>query len=114
MLGRLVLLLLQLAGGYYSANIAMGYIKIGGDFSLFVFAVVASVIVFLIGVIGAQVIKDVSMPSSATLSSTLVLALIFALIWTFVPPLVPDIPFGKVPERWAVIIGAVLGYFAKR
>jgi hypothetical protein len=65
-------------------------------------------------VIGAQVIKDVSMPSSATLSSTLVLALIFALIWTFVPPLVPDIPFGKVPDRWAVIIGAVLGYFAKR
>ena len=109
-----MLLLLQLVGGYFLANIAMGYIKIGGDLSLFVFAVVASVIIFLIGVIGAQVIKDVGMPSSATLSSTLLLALVFAAIWTFVPPLVPDIPFSKVPDRWAVLIGAVLGYFAKR
>ncbi|OYW54203.1 MAG: hypothetical protein B7Y80_13155 [Hyphomicrobium sp. 32-62-53] len=114
MLGRLVLLLLQVVGAYFIGQTVMGYIPIKGDLSIFVYAVVVSVIVFLIGVIGAQVIKDVSTPSSATLSATLVLALIFAAIWTFVPPLVPDLPWSKVPDRWAVIIGAVLGYFAKR
>lgn len=114
MLGRLVLLLLQIVGGYVIGNIAMGYIPIRGDLSLFVYAVVASVIVFLIGVVAAQIIKDVATPSGSALSSSLILALVFALIWTFVPPLVPDIPWNKVPDRWAVLIAAVLGYFAKR
>jgi hypothetical protein len=54
------------------------------------------------------------MPSTNALTSSLILALIFAVVWTFVPPLVPDIPWNKVPARWAVLIGAVLGYFAKR
>ncbi|MGE5266656.1 MAG: hypothetical protein ACM3L9_04735 [Deltaproteobacteria bacterium] len=114
MLGRLVLLLLQIAGGYFLGKIAMGYIPVSGDLALFVYAVVVSVIIYLIGVVAAQVIKDVSTPSAQALSSSLVLALIFAAIWTFVPPLVPDIPWSKVPDHWAVLIGAVLGYFAKR
>jgi uncharacterized membrane protein YoaK (UPF0700 family) len=114
MLGRLVLLLLQVAGGYFLGNIAMGYIPIRGDLSIFVYAVVVSVIIYLIGVVAAQIIKDVSTPSSHALSSALLLALIFALIWTFVPPLVPDLPWNRLPARWAVLIGAVLGYFAKR
>ena len=114
MLGRLVLLLLQVVGGYALAPIVMGYIPVPGSLSLFLYALFVSIIIFLIGLVGAQVIKDVSTPSSATLSSTLVLALIMALIWTFVPPLVPELPWSKVPDRWAVLAGAVLGYFAKR
>ncbi|MBA4132829.1 MAG: hypothetical protein C0519_15570 [Hyphomicrobium sp.] len=114
MLGRLVLLLMQIAGGYFLGNIAMGYIPIRGDLSLFVYAVVVCVIIFLIGVVASQIVKDVSIPSTHVLTSSLILALIFALVWTFVPPLVPDIPWSKVPDRWAVLIGAVLGYFAKR
>jgi hypothetical protein len=114
MLGRLVLLLLQIVGGYFIGKIAMGYIPIRGDLYIFVYAVVVSVIIFLIGVVASQVIKDVGMPHSGTLSSALVLALVFALIWTFVPPLVPSLPWSKIPAPWAVLIGAVLGYFAKR
>ena len=114
MLGRLVLLLLQIAAGYILGKIAMGYIPIRGDLSIFVYAVVVSVIIFLIGIVASQIIKDVGMPHSGTLSSSLVLALIFALIWTFLPPIVPDLPWNKVPAQWAVLIGAVLGYFAKR
>ncbi len=108
MLGRLVLLLLQIIGAYFIGKIVMGYIPIRGDLSIFVFAVVVSVIIFLIGIVASQIIKDVGMPHSGTLSSSLVLALIFALIWTFVPPLVPGLPWSKVPDQWAVIIGAVL------
>jgi uncharacterized membrane protein YoaK (UPF0700 family) len=114
MLGRLVLLLLQIAGGYFLGNIVMGYIPIRGDLSLFVYAVVVSVIIFLIGVVAAQIVKDVATPPPHALTSALILALIMALIWSFVPPLVPDLPWSKVPDRWAVLIGAVLGYFAKR
>ncbi len=114
MLGRLVLLLLQIVGGYFLGNIAMGYLPVPGNLSLFAYAVVVSVIVYLIGVVASQIVKDVGMPSTHALTSSLVLALIFALVWTFLPPLIPDIPWNKVPARWAVLIGAVLGYFAKR
>jgi drug/metabolite transporter (DMT)-like permease len=114
MLGRLVLLLLQIAGGYFLGKIAMRYIPVSGDLALFVYAVVVSVIIYLIGILAAQVLKDVSTPSTHALSTSLVLALIFAAIWVFVPALVPGIPWDRVPSHWAVLIGAVLGYFAKR
>jgi len=114
MLGRLVLVLLQIVGGFVLGKMAMGYIPVKGELSLFVFAVVVSVLVLLIGVVAAQVVKDVGVPHGGALSSALVLALVMALIWTFGPGLVPDLPWSKVPDEWAVLAGAVLGYFGKQ
>ena len=114
MLGRLVLLLLQIAGGYVLAPIVMSYIPVPGTLSLFLYALVVAIIVFLIGLVAAQILKDVGTPHGGVLSSSLALALIVALIWTFGPDLLPQIPWSKVPDRWAVLAGAVLGYAAKR
>jgi hypothetical protein len=115
MLGRLVLLLLQIAGGYAGANwLASQFRGVPQQFDLYLYAVIVAIVVFLIGLIAAQVVKDVGAPSSATLTASLVVALIAAALWSFGPGLVPDIPWGKVPAKWAILGGAILGYLAKR
>lgn len=114
MLGKLVLLLLQIAGGVILTPIVMSYVPVPSAFSLYVFAIAAAIVIFLIGIIGAQVIKDVAQPSSATLTSALVLALVAAALWSFGPQVLPQVPWGKVPAQWAVLGAAILGYIAKR
>ena len=91
MLGRLVLLLLQIAGGWLGSNYLMGMINVPGAFRLYVFAIVAAIVVFLIGVIAA-------------------------LLWSFGPtlPLLSEVPWGKVPELYAVLAGAIIGYQIKK
>jgi hypothetical protein len=66
--GRLVLLLLQIAVGWFGSQAIMKYIQMGGILRLFIFAVVAAIVVFLVGVIAAQVLREVAQPSSHTLS----------------------------------------------
>ena len=113
MLGRLVLLLLQITLGWFASNALMTYVKFG-EFRLFIFAVIAAIVVYLIGIIAAQVIKDVGSPSSQTLSASLVLALIAAAIATWGPSLIPQIPWSQVPDKYLVMAGAILGYMFKR
>jgi hypothetical protein len=116
MLGRLVLLLLQIAGGWLGSNYLMSMISVPGAFRLYVFAIVAAIVVFLIGVIAAQVLKEVGTPSGHTLSWSLAWALIAALLWSFGPtlPLLSEVPWGKVPELYAVLAGAIIGYQIKK
>ncbi len=115
MLGRLILLLLQIAVGWFGTTALMNYIKFG-EFRLFIFAVVAAIVVFLIGVIAALVLKDVGSPSSATLSWALGFALIAAVLWTWGPqlPLLSEIPWSRIRAEYAVLAAAILGYHLKR
>ena len=113
MLGRLILLLLQIAVGWFGTTAIMAQIRFG-EFRLFIFAIVAAIVVFLIGLLAAQVIKEVGTPSSSTLSWAVVVALIVAALWTFGPQFVPDIPWGRVQAQYAVLAGAILGYMIKR
>ena len=118
MLGRLVLVLLQVVLGWWGANALMGLAggSVPGSFKIYVFAVVASIVVFLIGVIAAQVLKEVGAPGSPTLSRALSIAVIAALLWSFGPtlPLLKEIPWSKVPALYAVLGGAILGYQMKK
>jgi hypothetical protein len=114
MLGRIVLILLQIGIGYVATPMITGQIPVPGAFSLYVFAAVAAIVVYLTGIIGALVLKDVGSPSSATLSATLILALIGAVIASFGPDLVPQIPWSKAPARWIVLGAAILGYTFKK
>lgn len=82
-----------------------------GEFRLFIFAIVAAIVVFLIGLLAAQVIKEVGTPSSSTLSWSVLIA---AALWTFGPQFLPDIPWGRVQAQYAVLAGAILGYMIKR
>lgn len=116
MLGRLILLLLQIVAGWFGSNAIMGFIKFG-EFRLFIFAVVAAIVIYLIGIIAAQVLRDVGSPSGHTLSWALTLALIAAALWTWGPslPLLAQVPWGRVADaKYAVLGGAILGYLIKK
>lgn len=114
MLGRLVLLLLQIAVGWFCANAVMGAIRLGqfSQFSLFIFAIVAAITVYLIGIIAAQILKEVGAPSSSTLSAALVLALIAAALAKWGPQFLPLL--NDVPDKALVLGGAILGYTMKK
>lgn len=113
MLGKLVLFLLQVVIGWFLAPIIAGYIKINaGIFELFIFAVICAIIVFLVGVLAAQVLRDTGQPGGSTLSFSLIIALIFAAIAIWGPKIVPDI--SSVPDHALVLAGAIIGYWAKR
>lgn len=112
MLGRLVLLLLQIGIGWFGSQAIMKYIQMGGIVRLFIFAIVAAIVVFLVGIIAAQVLREVGQPSSHTLSWAVAVALIAAAIWTWGPQFVPQLR--QVPADYAVLAGAILGYTIKR
>ncbi|MFM1815613.1 MAG: hypothetical protein RLZ98_2308, partial [Pseudomonadota bacterium] len=87
-----------------------------GALQIFAFALVCAVIVWLVGVIGAQVLKDVSTPSSAVLTAAVVGGLIGAAL-TLVPQVttfVAAIAKGSIPKFAYPLLGAVLGYLVKR
>ncbi|MGE0023273.1 MAG: hypothetical protein AB7S70_06535 [Hyphomicrobium sp.] len=118
MLGRLVLLLLQIVIGWFGSEAVMGWLggAVPGAFRVYVFAVVAAIVVFLVGVIAAQVLQGVGTPGSGTLTSSLFVAIIAALLWSFGPtlPVLSEVPWNRVPELYAVLGGAILGYHLRR
>lgn len=118
MLGRLVLLLLQIVVGWFGANAIMGALggSVPGAFSIYVFAIVAAIVVFLVGIIAAQVLQGVWAPGSRTLSWSLGFGIIAALLWDFGPtlPLLSEIPWGRVPDKYAVLAGTILGYHLRK
>ena len=69
MLGRLILTLLQIAIAWFATPVLAGYVPVPGKFSLFLYAVICAIVVFIVGLVAAQVLKDVGQPSSTTRAS---------------------------------------------
>jgi hypothetical protein len=116
MLSRLVLLAVQLAVGWFGAPYIVQYIPNLGGLQLFVYAVVFAVLVWVVGLILSQVLRETGMPSSSTLVTSLVVALIGAALITWLPAIVPDLA-GTMRQVRALVyplIGAVIGYHIKR
>lgn len=112
MLGRLVLILLQVIIAWFAAPKLAAYVHLGGVLDPFVFAIICAIIVFLVGVIAAQVLRDIGQPGSTTLSMSLIFALIAAAIAIWGPGIVPEI--GRIPGNALIVAGAVLGYLIRR
>ncbi len=113
MLGYLVLLAFQIAGAWFIAPHILRYIPLSGDLKTFVHAAIFAVLVWIIGLVGSQVLNDVRMPSSSTLAAALVLALIGAALIVFVPGLLAAVPL-NIPTLAVPLIGAVIGYMVRR
>ena len=116
MLSRLILLVLQLIVAWFAAPVIVRYIPGMGRLELFVYAAAFAVLVWLVGVVGAQVLKDTGTPSSAALASALVVALIAAAVYTWLPTFVPDakrVMLTLLAKAYP-LIGAVLGYHLRR
>lgn len=112
MIGYLVLGALQIAAAWLGAPQVLKYIPVSGDPKTFIHAAVFAVIVWIVGVIGSLVLKDVRMPSTATLATALVFALIFAGL-LFIPQVMSAIPF-KFDRMFLPLAGAILGYMFRR
>ena len=108
MLPRIVLILLQIACAWTLMPKIMSYIPIGGDIRNFVIAIVFAVVVWVVGLIGAEVLKDTARPSGKTLTASLIVALIGAALF-FVPGLMQAIPY-KFNDLYVPLAGAILGY----
>lgn len=115
MLGRLVLILLQIAACWFLGPLIVSKLPQLGGLNIFLFAAVFAILVWLLGFLGALVLKDVAQPSPATLSFALVGALIGAGL-TLVPQVTGFVAtFVKgVPTLAYPLAGAVLGYAIKR
>jgi hypothetical protein len=116
MLGRLILLLLQLAIGWFAApHVLRNLPKFGATVDIFVYAIIVALLVTVVGFVGSLVLQGVGTPTTGTLTSALVLALIFAGLTLLEPvtAFVSSVTPGVRREIYP-LIGAVLGYFIKR
>jgi hypothetical protein len=116
MLSRLVLLALQLIVAWVVAPVIVRYIPGLGRMQLFVFAAVFAVLVWVVGLVLSQVLRETGMPSSSTLVASLIVALIGAALVTWLPVFLPDVrgPMRNLPDLAYPLIGALIGYHARR
>jgi zinc transporter ZupT len=116
MFSRLILLGLQLIVAWFAAPAIARYIPGLGRLELFVYAVVFAALVWLVGVIGAQVLKDTGTPTSGALVSALILAALAAALYIWLPALVPDARrvMLSLQEKAYPLIGAAIGYHIRR
>ena len=116
MLSRLILLVLQLVVAWFAAPVIVRYIPGLRGMQLFVYAAVFAVLVWVVGLVLSQVLRETGQPSSSTLVAALVLALIGAAIVTWLPVFVPDVrgTMRNLPDLAYPLIGAVLGYHIRR
>jgi hypothetical protein len=110
-----VLLALQLAIGWFAGQEIARYIPRFGDLQIFVYALAFAVVVWLLGLVLAQVLRDTPTPSSGPLVASVIVALIGAAL-TSLPIFLPDLAFAmsRVDRLAYPLIGAVLGYHLRR
>lgn len=119
MLGRLVLIIVQLVVGWrlmadFPQVLAYSPVELTGHLELFGYAVLFGLIVWALGLLGALILKDVASPTPSTLLVALIGAFAFAAL-----TLVPDVQAAisrviNLDPKLYPLIGAVLGYAIKR
>lgn len=112
MLGKILLIVLQIVVAWFLGPIIVGQVAIPGEFQLFFYALVFAVIVFVTGLLASMVLKDVGTPSSGTLTAAIVVALLAALLAKFGPTYIPELH--TIAQRNIVLAGAILGYLIRR
>lgn len=114
MLGRLILIMLQIALSWFAAPLIAKQVPVPENMRIFLYAVVFAMLVFIIGLVASHIIKDVGTPSSATLTWALVAALVGATLAKFGPDFVKQIPWKQIPANYMALGGAILGYTLKK
>jgi uncharacterized membrane protein YqgA involved in biofilm formation len=116
-LPKIILTLLQLHVAVTYAPSLRGLIPANlGVLNIFLLAVIVAVVVWLVGHIGALVLKETPPPTNATLAWCLVLAAVFAGL-TLIPQVTQALASSvrqSIPLTVYPAIGAVLGYLLKR
>jgi hypothetical protein len=113
MLGRLILVVVQLGACWFGAPLVLGYLPrgLGGDVTTLLHAGLFGVIAWVVGLVGSQALKDVALPSSKTLAWALAGgliggALVIFKVNTFIPL--------KFAPMFMPLGLAILGYAIKK
>ena len=112
MLGYLLLVVLQFVVAFIGAPNVLAYIPVSGDLQTFVHAAIYAVIVWIVGLVACFALKEVRMPTAATLVTSLIGAMVGAALMFF-PQLLAAIPF-RFPPLYLPLIGAIIGYMLRR
>lgn len=113
MLSYVILIIFQTIAALGFAPVIVSYIPLQGDLTLFIFALVFALLIWLVGQIGGEVLKGLSRPSGAVLTTAMVGGLIGAAIIFFFPQIASYIPF-QVQALYFPLIGAIAGYFVQK
>jgi hypothetical protein len=119
MLPRIVLLLIQIAAAWFLADPIKAAVPplLGRQYDIFIYALIYSVIVMVVGFAGSLVLKDVRVPTVGTFIFSLVLACILSAITLFSQvsgPIQDALPFLRGNTKLYPLVGAVAGYLLKR
>jgi hypothetical protein len=111
MLSRLIALPLQLIIAWFAAPVIVAFMPTTGWWEMFAYAVLFAVLVWIVGVVSAEVMQA-DLPSSGMLVAAVSLATIGAALAVWLPSFIPDASTAmrKVPDQAYPLIGAVLGY----
>lgn len=113
MLGRLILILVQIGVAWFGAPFILRYLPadLGGDARTLIHAALFGLIAWVCGLVGSQALKDVAMPSSRTLAWALAGGLIGGLYVVF--RLERYVPL-KFAPMFVPLGLAILGYSIKK
>ena len=106
-MGRLLLIILQLAVGWFAGREIVARIGLDGNLRLAVTVIVLAVIAWVLGLVAAKVLQGVREPGSPALIASLVCAAIGAAL-LFIPQLHPYL--GGFRDFYLPLVGSVIGY----
>lgn len=109
MLGRLILILLQLGLGWVAGQALVKYIPIPGNLRLVALIIAFAVVVWIIGLVAAQILRDVATPVGATLVAALIGAAVLAAL-PYIPVVEDYVRRVGIASAYLPLLGAVLGY----
>lgn len=106
-MGRLILIVLQLAVGWFAGQAIVKWLGLGNDLKIALYVAVFAALAWICGLVAAEILQGVPKPSPRALVSALVGGAIGAAL-LFIPPLKPFI--GGIQDLYLPLIGAVIGY----
>ena len=111
MLGRLMLILVQLVVGWYAVLEIAKVLPPIGSLELFVLALLFAVLVWAIGLLAAAVLKDSAQPGPSALLFAAATAVVFSSLSMFPDAQSAIVSVARpVDIRIYPLVGAVLGY----
>ena len=112
MLPYIVLVIMQVSASLFFAPLVVPYINLQGDLRMFVYGVIFAVIIWLVGQIGGEVLKNIPRPSGTALTSAIIGGLIGAAL-LLIPGLLSYVPI-KISVLYVPLAGAIIGYFVTK
>ena len=116
MLSRAVLLIVQLVVAWMATPRLLQALPSVGGLSIFLYAALAGLVVWLVGLALSQVLRDTRQPSGATLMGAILFALAGAVLLSFRGSLPLELRSAMrgVSDDLYPLFGALLGYALKR